>query len=583
MRGVGHIFLKESLDILTTQTFKDFDVVISDYSVTDVIKEVCDAYTGKLDIKYFRNTDHDQVSKMSANSNNVLRHATGKIIKLLFQDDFLYNEHALEHIAKNFDLGKDHWLVTACEHSRDGKTFYRPFYPRYNDKIHLGRNTISSPSVLALKNDSSLLFFHTKMKWFMDVEYYKRCYNAFGLPKIVNEICAVNRTGAHQTTNTEINQKLMDDEFAMVVREFYGIPVATFLIAKRKIWNTLRKIKKSYRPLLVKTIKPPYMFIKNTIRGWKWLYTEYRSRITWKSKAEIAAYRKTIKVYDVFTLFNELDLLEIRLATLDPYVDHFVILEATRTFSGQDKPLYFEQNKERFKKWLHKIIYYPLRDVPNGDDVLRARLAEDKNLTELDKEIINGVLTSDNVGRGVVHWSNEFYMKESLKKALVGLRDTDFCYVSDLDEFWNPELVIDYSKESVFKLRQTGYLYYLNNRTNEIDWDVWSGTIATQYKNIKNGCLNHLRTHRKMKNTYVFLRNGGWHFGYQGGVEGARKKIVESAHFWYKADETLPTLQYRIDNNLHLQGKDVKLWVDERGLPKHILENKEKYKKFFKV
>ncbi|MBO9668238.1 MAG: N-acetylglucosaminyltransferase, partial [Bdellovibrio sp.] len=37
------------------------------------------------------------------------------------------------------------------------------------------------------------------------------------------------------------------------------------------------------------------------------------------------------KVYDCFSFFNELDLLEIRLNELDSVVDHFVLMEATKT------------------------------------------------------------------------------------------------------------------------------------------------------------------------------------------------------------------------------------------------------------
>ncbi len=44
--------------------------------------------------------------------------------------------------------------------------------------------------------------------------------------------------------------------------------------------------------------------------------------------------------YDCFTLFNELDLLEIRLSILDEYVDYFVLCESVETFSGKRKPLY---------------------------------------------------------------------------------------------------------------------------------------------------------------------------------------------------------------------------------------------------
>ena len=64
-----------------------------------------------------------------------------------------------------------------------------------------------------------------------------------------------------------------------------------------------------------------------------------------------------MKVFDVFLFFNELDLLEIRLNMLYPFVDHFVINEATQTFFGSDKPFYYLENKERFKKFEDKIIH----------------------------------------------------------------------------------------------------------------------------------------------------------------------------------------------------------------------------------
>lgn len=55
-------------------------------------------------------------------------------------------------------------------------------------------------------------------------------------------------------------------------------------------------------------------------------------------------------VYDCTQINNELDMLEIRLNILDPYVDFFVISEAEETFQGNPKPLYYLENKERFAK-----------------------------------------------------------------------------------------------------------------------------------------------------------------------------------------------------------------------------------------
>jgi glycosyltransferase involved in cell wall biosynthesis len=198
MHGKGPGFLRESFERLVTQTFKDFDVVISDNSITDVIKVVCDEYADKLDIKYHQNADPKK--GMSSNTNNAIRMATGKIVKM---------------VAQNFDLENDHGLVTGCTHTYDGREYFNPHLARYNDRIHVGKNTIGSPSVLAIKNDDPL-YFDTELKWLMDCDYYKRMHDAYGEPKIVNEIGVVIRTGDHQVTSTEVDKVLVARERAYV-------------------------------------------------------------------------------------------------------------------------------------------------------------------------------------------------------------------------------------------------------------------------------------------------------------------------------------------------------------------------------
>lgn len=217
MKGLGSIYLRKNFDLLCSQTFKDFDIIVSDHSQTDEILNICKEYETRLKVKYIRNKLNRGSS--SANLNNAIKNSDGKLIKILFQDDFLYDEKSLEHIVNNFDLTKDYWLITACEHTRDGLHFERKFYPHYNDKIHLGKNTISSPSVLTIKNEHPL-FFDEKLIWLMDCDYYKRCHIKYGNPKIVNEICSVNRIGEHQVTNTLATQERKDLEYHYIKNKF---------------------------------------------------------------------------------------------------------------------------------------------------------------------------------------------------------------------------------------------------------------------------------------------------------------------------------------------------------------------------
>lgn len=289
----------------------------------------------------------------------------------------------------------------------------------------------------------------------------------------------------------------------------------------------------------------------------------------------IKKYRQKIKIYDVFTFFNELELLEMRLNILEPYVDYFVIIECTETFSGRPKPLIYQENQDRFKKFKKKIIHYVTTDTPAGKNELQKRLKSDR-LTILEREVIENTLKSDNIPKGAIHWLKEFYQKESIKKALIGLDDNDICYVGDVDEIWNPATIIDYRADDIFKLRQEVYPYYLNNRSDE----PWAGTLVTKYKNIKNGCLNHMRT--ITKTSYTYVENGGWHFTNQGGPNRIRQKLESYGHQEFNNKAIKSQLEERIEQNQDFIGRNFKFWLDETGLPAYIKDNKHKYKGWFK-
>ncbi len=278
-----------------------------------------------------------------------------------------------------------------------------------------------------------------------------------------------------------------------------------------------------------------------------------------KSKQELIEYRKKIKIYDIFTYNGEADILEIRLNILKDAVDQFIIVEAPTTFSGLKKPLYFEEQKNRFAPFLDKIKYFVIDDYPNDQEILK--LADE----------------SSNVPKGgPLHWRREFYQKESIKKALTHLNDEDICFIGDVDEIWNPQILIDYTKNDVFKLKQEVYVYYLNNKSNE----DWAGTIITKYKNIKDNCLNHLRTTGKTR--YLYIRNGGWHFTSMGGIEEVRRKLKDSyTKESYNTNQVQNNLEKRFGEKDYL-GRSFKFNIDEKNLPEYILNNKTKYKHLLK-
>ena len=207
--------LEFSFNKLFIQTYKDFEVVISDHSIGNEIEIFCDSWKDKLNIKYFRN--EYKRGFLTANENFGIQHSNGDIIKFLDQDDYLLNEHSLENINSYFSEGHS-WLATAYYHTFDRIRLERVHFPTMNNRIHL-INTIGTPSCVAIKN-KDVIYFDDNLKWAGDCEYYKRLYDKFGMPKLVNYMTIVQYLWKGQTTHNYDNDKeLQEYEINYIIKK----------------------------------------------------------------------------------------------------------------------------------------------------------------------------------------------------------------------------------------------------------------------------------------------------------------------------------------------------------------------------
>ena len=241
-------------------------------------------------------------------------------------------------------------------------------------------------------------------------------------------------------------------------------------------------------------------------------------------------------IYDLFMFNGELDILEIRLNILDEHVDAFVLAESRQTFSGKPKPLYYEENKERFANWNDKIIYHIIPEKEIADSFEMAA-----------------------------------YQKDSIREAIKDCGPEDLIYYGDVDEIWTPQ-------EKEGKLRQLCYSYYLNNRSSE----DWQGTNVCRYKNLYD--LNKWRA-----NHDVILENGGWHLTNMGGYDELVRKIESYDHQEVNIPWVKDGLKARMEANVDFLGRShdwqhnpFEFWSDDSELPQYILDNKDKYKHLWK-
>tara|TARA_R110002020_G_scaffold309790_3_gene525700 strand:- start:100 stop:918 length:819 start_codon:yes stop_codon:yes gene_type:complete len=267
-------------------------------------------------------------------------------------------------------------------------------------------------------------------------------------------------------------------------------------------------------------------------------------------------------IYDSFIFFNEIDLLKIRLEIYKDKIDKFIICEADKTFSGNDKPYYYLENKSLFKEYEDKIIYVPV---------------------ELDTEGYDLNYKPEYMDFSSAYFKIEYNHRQGLGVAYQDLEDDDIVLLGDLDEFPSFEAIDFYKSRAVREpmcCELAMFYYFINCKKTDFEF-WWKGNAICRGKEAKRKNGQALRRER---GDSPLIRNGGWHFSYLGGIEQIKKKIQAYAHQEFNNENVL--------NNESLleclrEGKDVLhrpghsfSFVDLSIFPDYILSEFNKYPQF---
>jgi glycosyltransferase involved in cell wall biosynthesis len=191
------LFLKESFERIHNQTFKDYEVVISDNSNNEFVEKLCLEYQDRFSIIYKKELES---VGMSANSNAVINLCNGEYIKILHCDDFLFSDKALEIIVNSLDNSDKYWLVNQFNHTYDSINFFDPRSPNYPNHLLIGNNLLGSPTNVTIRN-FNIEYFDTNVNLSMDIEWYHRLRMKYGMPLIVNDVLTTSRQHKSNTTS----------------------------------------------------------------------------------------------------------------------------------------------------------------------------------------------------------------------------------------------------------------------------------------------------------------------------------------------------------------------------------------------
>jgi len=224
-----------------------------------------------------------------------------------------------------------------------------------------------------------------------------------------------------------------------------------------------------------------------------------------------------LKIIDGFIFYNELKMLELRLKELNDVVDYFVLVESTKTFTLNDKELYFKNNKHKFSNYLHKIIHVIIDNLNDTNP-----------------------------------WGNEFKQRDAIHKGIsqLNLNEEDLIMISDVDEIPDTDTLKEMKNtglvDSPHNLGQDMYYYNIKCKYNG-RWHYPKICNFRYYSKIKSP-----QTIRKVDG--IIVEKGGWHFSYFGDLKFIKNKIKNFSHQEYNNDEFLD------DNHITSvieQGKDL--------------------------
>jgi glycosyltransferase involved in cell wall biosynthesis len=200
MKGFGSFYIKELFESIKNQTFKNFEVCVSDHSKDDDILEVCSHYANYFPIQYFKN--EEKRGNGSFNTNSAVEMCEGRITKLIFQDDLLINNNALSIIKKTFDEKNCDWIFNSFKHTTDGKKHFRPMVPKWTREMLEGRNLLGNPSSVAFLTDKFEKF-DENLILLMDTDFYHRMRYNHGMPFIIKEyLTSVREHNSRMSSST---------------------------------------------------------------------------------------------------------------------------------------------------------------------------------------------------------------------------------------------------------------------------------------------------------------------------------------------------------------------------------------------
>ena len=237
-------FLQRLLESIKIQTFRDFEVIITDDSKTEAVSTYIKGYTNDFQLYYHKNTPALGTARNMVEGK---KYARSQWMKIIHDDDFFASEHALQSYADAIASGAKiifagfNIYLEDTGVSTDNSISQKQFRKISRDpSLLFGHNLLGPPSVLMVHNSIKEVY-DPSLRWFTDVEYYYRVLAKENGYYIDRPLVSISYNDSQITSYTRTNPKVVIPESLYLINK-YGKGVASNIIAYDSWWRVFRNM-----------------------------------------------------------------------------------------------------------------------------------------------------------------------------------------------------------------------------------------------------------------------------------------------------------------------------------------------------
>src|SRR5579863_665452 len=242
-------FLKRLLDSIEIQTYRRFEVVITDDSPDTEVSNLCRSHSLSDVIRYFKN---EKKLGTPENWNESMRKAGGEWIKLMHDDDWFLDPNALkvfaaavvQNPAENFFFSEYTNVLLDDDKAQGSKVVLTREWEKrleQDPKTLLSSNRIGPPSVVLHKNIPGVLF-DSALKWLVDIDFYIR-FLQHSKPFLIAENLIAVGLGKEQVTKQVFRNPLVEIPENLYVLNKIGVRSLRNIIVYDAFWRFIRNLK----------------------------------------------------------------------------------------------------------------------------------------------------------------------------------------------------------------------------------------------------------------------------------------------------------------------------------------------------